>query len=451
MNDSPREQFTSRIGFIMAASGSAVGLGNIWGFPTQVANNGGAAFVLVYVVFTIILAYPALMAELVIGRHTRSNMVLALPRIATNRRWQIIGKLTGLCGVLVSSLILAFYTIVAGWMMAHIFSPPAAAIGLPALSSWLADFSLSRNLTFGLIFSILTISVVARGVRNGIERWSSRLMPTLMLLIILLAIYVFTQEGAVRGLKVYLIPDFSLIDKPQLLMSAMGQAFFSLSLGVGTMLIYGSYIRADENLPVAGALVAATDTGIALLAGLLIIPAAFVALEKGVPIYDAEGLLIAGPDLILQILPRLFDSLGIIGTAIAVVFFSLMVIAALTSSISMLEVPVAFAMENFRLSRHKAAWITGALIFCTSILIMVYFDSLFGLVIDLTTKYSQPFLAAVLCIFAGWVLHRKRLLDEIRSGYANVEFSWFWKIWPVYIRFVCPLLIIILFTRSVIG
>ena len=451
MKANHREQFTSRIGFIMAATGSAVGLGNIWGFPTQAANNGGAAFVLVYVIFTCILAYPALMAELVIGRHTRSNMVAALPKIAANRRWRSIGKLTGLCGVLVSSLILAFYAIVAGWMMAHILSPPAAAIGLPALSSWLTDFSVSRNLTFSLLFSMLTISVVANGVRDGIERWSSRLMPTLILLIVLIIIYVFTQEGAVRGLKVYLIPDFSLVGNPQLLINAMGQAFFSLSLGVGTMLIYGSYIREDENLPLVGALVAATDTGVALLAGLLIIPAAFVALNKGVPIYDAEGLLIAGPDLILQILPLLFDSLGLIGTAIAVVFFSLMTIAALTSSISMLEVPVAFAIESFQLSRDKAAWITGVLIFFMSTLIIVYFDRLFGFVVDLTTKYSQPFLAAVLCIFAGWVLHRNRLLDEIRSGYTNAEFGWFWKIWPIYIRFVCPLLIIVLFVQGIVD
>tara|TARA_R110000787_G_scaffold98736_2_gene203023 strand:+ start:10032 stop:11387 length:1356 start_codon:yes stop_codon:yes gene_type:complete len=446
-----REQFSSRLGFTMAATGSAVGLGNIWGFPTQAANNGGAAFLLVYVVFACLLAYPALMAELVIGRHTRSNMVTALPLIATHRRGQFLGKLAGLYGVLVASLILAFYAIVAGWMMAHILAPSARVIGLPAFSLWLTDFSVSRNVIFCLIFSVLTALVVANGVRDGIERWSTRLMPVLLGLIVLLIGYVFTQDGAMQGLKVYLIPDFSAMTEPRLLINAMGQAFFSLSLGVGTMLIYGSYIRQDENLPIAAALVTLIDTGIAFLAGLLIIPAVFVALKQGVEIYDDYGSLVAGPDLILQTLPVLFGSLGVAGVAVAAVFFLLMTIAALTSSISMLEVPVAFGMEQMKLSRCKSTWLIGAIIFALSGLIAIYFDWLFVAVVDLTTKYSQPLLAAILCIFAGWILHRDRLLGEIRSGYESVESSWFWKIWPPYIRFVCPMLIIILFVQGIIG
>ena len=433
----------------MAATGSAVGLGNIWGFPTQTANNGGAAFVLVYVTFTCILAYPALLAELVIGRHTRSNMVAALPAVAERKWGKSLGQFAGLYGVLIASLILAFYTIVAGWMMAHTLASPATALGLPGFSSWVSDFSVSRNLTFCLLFSILTVSVVARGVRDGIERWSSRLMPTLLLLILGLIGYVFTKAGATEGLKVYLIPDFSKITNPRLITNAMGQAFFSLSLGVGTMLIYGSYIREDENLPLVGALVAIVDTGIALLAGLLIIPAAFVALEQGVAIHDASGALIAGPDLVLQVLPSLFDSLGTIGALIAFVFFSLMVIASLTSSISMLEVPVTFTTERWQLSRTKATCLIGALIFMLSAVIIFNFEQLFGLVVSITTKYSQPLLAGVLCIFAGWVLHRDRLLGEIRSGYEDVELSWFWKIWPVYIRFICPLLILVLFLQGI--
>lgn len=445
-----REHFSSRSGFIMAATGSAVGLGNIWGFPTQAANNGGAAFVLVYVIFTILLAYPALMAELVIGRHTRSNMVNALPALSNQRRWQGFGEFAGICGVLVSSLILAFYAIVAGWMMANILPLPASALDLPMVSSWASDFSPSRNLVFCLIFSLLTLAVIARGVHDGIERWSSRLMPTLLILIAALTLYVFTQPGATEGLKIYLLPDFSAIH-PQLLLNAMGQAFFSLSLGVGTMLIYGSYLRAEENLPVAGALVAGADTGVALLAGLFIIPAIFVAAGQGVVIYDDAGALLAGPDLILRTLPALFQSLGTGGVLVSVVFFCLMVIAALTSSISMLEVPVAFVVERWRIPRPRAALFAGGSIFLVSAVIILNFDLLFGLVIDITTKYSQPLLAGVLCIFAGWVLHRDRLLGEIRSGYANAENSWFWKIWPPYIRFVCPALIAALFINSLFA
>lgn len=435
----------------MAATGSAVGLGNIWGFPTQTASNGGAAFVLVYLIFVVVLAYPALMAELVIGRHTRSNIVTALPLLSDSQNGKRIGRLAGISGVIVACLILSFYTIVAGWMMAHILVLPASDGNLPIVADWLKNFSISRNLLFCLLFSMLTASVVAGGVRDGIERWSARLMPALILLMVLLIGFVFTQRGAIEGLKVYLIPDFAIISKPQLLISAMGQAFFSLSLGVGTMLIYGSYINDSENLPMAGALVAGIDTAVAILAGLLIIPAAFVALDKGVNIYDDNGILIAGPELILQTLPSLFNSLGLAGNIIAVVFFLLMVIAALTSAISMLEVPVAFIIENTSLPRRKATWLTGSTIFSGSTLTVVYFEELFSLIVDITTQYSQPLLAAVMCIYAGWVLHRNRLLQEIRAGYSGAELSWFWKIWPAYIRFVCPTLIAVMFVHGILG
>ena len=446
-----REYFSSRTGFIMAATGSAVGLGNIWGFPTQAGNNGGAAFVLVYVVFTLTLAYPALMAELVIGRHTRSSMVKALPALSARQRWRSFGRLAGICGILISSLILAFYAIVAGWMVANILPLPASALGLPTVASWAGEFSRTRNLLFCLIFSALTVAVIARGVHRGIERWSNRLMPTLLILIAVLALYVFTQPGAITGLKVYLLPDFGALTRPQLLLSAMGQAFFSLSLGVGTMLIYGSYLRSEENLPVTGALVAGADTGVALLAGLFIIPAVHVAAAQGVAIYDDTGALVAGPDLILQTLPSLFKSLGISGVLVSVAFFCLMVIAALTSSISMLEVPVAYLIERWQVARQKAALLAGGAIFLLSVVIILDFDRLFGLVIDITTKYSQPALGGVLCVFAGWVLHRDRLLKEIQSGYPGAEHSWFWKIWPFYIRFVCPTLIAALVVNSLIA
>ena len=445
-----REFFSSRTGFIMAATGSAVGLGNIWGFPTQAANNGGAAFVLAYLVFTLALAYPALMAELVIGRHTRSSMVNALPALSTQQRWRSFGRFAGICGILVSSLILGFYAIVAGWMVANILPLPAFALGLPTVASWTGEFGQMRNLLFCLIFSGLTFAVIARGVHNGIERWSNRLMPTLLILITVLTLYVFTQPGATEGLEVYLLPDFGALARPQLLLNAMGQAFFSLSLGVGTMLIYGSYLRSEENLPVTGALVAGADTGVALLAGLFIIPAIHVAAGQGVVVHDETGALVAGPDLILQTLPSLFQSLGIAGILVSVAFFCLMVIAALTSSISMLEVPVAYLIERWRIPRQKAALLASGTIFMVSTVIILNFDRLFGLVIDITTKYSQPVLGGVLCVFAGWVLHRNRLLKEIQSGYPSAARSWFWKIWPSYIRFVCPALIAALVINSLV-
>ena len=225
-----------------------------------------------------------------------------------------------------------------------------------------------------------------------------------------------TQDGAIEGLKHYLVPDFSQMTNPKLIVSAMGQAFFSMSLGVGTMLIYGSYIRRDENLPVVGALVTLTDTSVAFLAGLLVLPAIFVAQNLGVTIYTEAGNLIAGPDLIFQVLPALFEGMGATGLLVGFAFFVLMSIAAVTSSISMLEVPVSYAVEQHKVDRVKATWLVGLIIFAISATISLNFDSLFGFVITLTTERAQPLLSMVLCIFAGWVFYRNSILQELKQG-----------------------------------
>ena len=273
-------------------------------------------------------------------------------------------------------------------------------------------------------------------------------MPTLILLIVLLIVYVATLDGASAGFKAYLLPDFSKVLNPGLLVSAMGQAFFSMSLGVGTMLVYGSYIQNSEKLSTLGASVALVDIGIAVIAGLLIIPAMYVALANGVEIYTEAGELIAGDSLIFTVLPALFDTMGAAGSLVAFVFFALMIIAALTSSISMLEVPVAYVVESLGFTRTKAVWGLTTVIFFVSTVIALNFGELFGLVISLTTQYSQPLLGLVLCIFAGWVWHRDNILQELEKGDEGVSASLFWMIWPWYIRFVCPVVILIMFYRS---
>ena len=446
-----RGQFSSRLGFIFAASGSAVGLGNIWGFPTNAAENGGAAFVLMYLILAFLLAYPALMAELIIGRHTRSNMVDAMQAIASGPTAKSVGKLTGILGMVTASLILCFYSIVAGWMIAFLLEPVTVAFNLPALGSWLTDFSLSRNIGFSALFVLLTVLIISSGVEQGIEKWSQRLMPALFVLFAGLIIYVLTQEGAMAGLRVYLVPDFSQMSDPKLIVSAMGQAFFSMSLGVGTMLVYGSYISGDENLPLVGALVTLTDMGVAFLAGLLVLPAMFVAQHLGVTITGEGGSLIAGPDLIFKVLPALFDGMGSTGLLVGLGFFALMSIAAVTSSISMLEVPVSYAVEAHKLDRLKATWLVGLLIFAVSAVISANFDSLFGFVITLTTERAQPLLSMVVCIFAGWVFHRNSILQEIQAGNPDVEQGLFWKIWPGYVKFLCPVLILVTLAQGFIG
>jgi len=292
------------------------------------------------------------------------------------------------------------------------------------------------------------VLIISAGVVQGIEKWSSRLMPSLFVLMAALIIYVLTQEGAMEGLKHYLVPDFSQITNPKLIVSAMGQAFFSMSLGVGTMLVYGSYIRADENLPVVGALVTLTDTSVAFLAGLLVLPAIFVAQNLGVTIYAESGNLIAGPDLIFQVLPALFDGMGAAGLLVGLAFFVLMSIAAVTSSISMLEVPVSYAVEAHQVSRIKATWLVGLAIFAVSATICFNFESLFGFVITLTTERAQPLLSMMLCIFAGWIFYRNSILEELKSGSPDVEQGLFWKIWPVYVKFFCPALILMTFAQG---
>lgn len=439
-----RGEFSSRIGFILAASGSAVGLGNIWGFPAQVASNGGAAFVLMYLILAFLLAYPVLMAEFLIGRATESNVVDALGKVSKG----LSGRLVGMWGIVTVSLILAFYGIVGGWMLAYTLEAVASLAGLEETAQWLVSQSVSRNIIFCGLFMLLTVGIVSGGVVKGIERWSVRLMPTLFAIMILLFGYVMTQDGAIDGVKVYLLPDFSQVLNPDLLISAMGQAFFSMSLGVGTMLIYGSYVSHKENLPKLGAAVSLIDIGVAVLAGLLIIPAMYVALHNGVQIFAEDGRLLAEDTLIFAVLPSLFDTMGLVGLFVALAFFLLMSIASLTSSISMLEVPVSYVVENKNVSRHKAVWLIAAIIFAVSVIIILNFSTLFGFVIALTTRYSQPLLGLMLCIFAGWVWKRNEILQELKKGDSNAENSLFWRIWPWYVRFVCPVVILLMFYRS---
>ncbi|MEZ7277470.1 sodium-dependent transporter [Pseudoalteromonas sp. 68 DY56-GL68] len=446
-----RGEFSSRFGFIMAAAGSAVGLGNIWGFPTQTASNGGAAFLVAYLVLAFCLAYPALMAELVIGRHGQANAVSSLRKV-TNQPWQKkFAFVVGFGGIICAGLILSFYAIVAGWMLSATLEPVAQLTGQEPAITWLSEQSLSRNLIFTAAFIILTVAIISKGVENGIEKWSKRLMPALLGILFMLIIYVMTQDGAIEGLKAYLVPDFSSILNPELLVNALGQAFFSLSLGTSVMIIYGSYISKKENLVSLGAYVTLIDVFIAFVAGLLIIPAMYVAQAQGVQIFSAEGVLLSEDTLVFQVLPALFTSMGDVGIFVGFAFFALMSIAALTSSISMLEAPVSYAVERFALKRVQATWLIGGIIALVSFTIVFNLGTLFGFVITLTTKIGQPILGLMCCIFVGWIWHRASLLKEIQQGCPEAANSFFWKVWPWYIKFICPLAIALVFANSLLS
>lgn len=446
--DKLRGGFNSRLGFILAAAGSAVGLGNIWGFPTQTASNGGAAFVLVYLCLAFCLAYPAFMAELLIGRYGQANAVTSMQKMSRTLWQKRFAFIVGFGGIVCAALILSFYGILAGWMMSFAVEPVTSLLGFDSASNWLTSQSIARNLLFTAMFMMLTIAIIRRGVEEGIEKWSKRLMPMLIGLLILLIIYVFTLEGSEEGFAAYLKPDISRVFEPDLLISALGQAFFSLSLGTSVMVIYGSYISKKENLVSLGAQVTLIDVSIAFLAGLLIIPSMYVAQSQGVAIFSEDGSLISGPNLVFDVLPTLFEGMGPIGLFVGFGFFVLMSIAALTSSISMLEGPVSFAVERYNVERKKASTFVGIGIFAISSLIVLNFDVLFGLVISISTVYGQPLIAMLCCVFVGWIWQRSEVLAEIKQGNDVVEHSFFWKVWPWYTKFVCPSAIAIVFINS---
>ncbi|MDB2378724.1 sodium-dependent transporter, partial [Luminiphilus sp.] len=352
-------------------------------------------------------------------------------------------------GIFTASLILSFYAIVSGWMIGFGLAYPLNALGATDASTWLSEFSFNRNLLLMLVFMVLTMTVVAGGVEKGIERWSKRLMPALIVTLVALALYVLTLDGAAEGLAVYLVPDLSKIWSTDLIFNAMGAAFFSLSLGVGTMLIYGSYISDEEHLPTLGAQVALVDVGIAVLAGFLILPAMYVAADRGVMIFNEAGGLLSEDTLIFVVLPALFDSMNETGTVLALAFFGLMSIAALTSSISMLEVPVSFLVERFQWGRLQAALVATVIISAMSTAIVANFDLLFGLVITVSTRYSQPLLGLALCLYAGWVWRRDLLLKELAKNEPVIEPTLFMKWWPWYVRFVCPTIVVVILVRTI--
>lgn len=446
--DKSRGGFSSRLGFIMAAAGSAVGLGNIWGFPTQTASNGGAAFVLVYLILAFFLAYPAFMAELLIGRYGQANAVTSMQKMSRNILQKRFAFVVGFGGILCAALILSFYGIIAGWMMSYALEPIARLANLTVVADWLINQSLARNLLFTVLFMSLTITIIRRGVEQGIEKWSKRLMPMLIGLLILLIMYVFTLEGAQQGFVAYLNPDISRVLEPDLLISALGQAFFSLSLGTSVMVIYGSYIAKKENLVTLGAQVTLIDVSIAFLAGLLIIPAMYVAQAQGVAIYAEDGSLISGSNLVFTVLPSLFTGMGTVGLFVGFGFFVLMTIAALTSSISMLEGPVSFVVERHNIQREKATTFIGIGIFVLSAIIIANISFMLDFTAVLATQYGQPIIAMLCCVFVGWIWHRNEILTELKQGHTLVEHSLFWKIWPWYIKFICPSAIGLVFWHS---
>ena len=370
-----RERFGSRAAVIMAMAGSAIGLGNIWRFPFIVGQNGGAAFILIYILCCFLLSLPILFSESVIGRRTSRNTVGAMEALAPGTSWKWLGLLT----VISPIIILSYYSVVGGWSVEYLYKSLTIQFhpdNAEAVTGMFGIFTASgfKVIACLLLFLGITAGIVFAGVKKGIERFSKITIPVLFVLIVVIAVYSMTLPGAGEGLKYLVHPDFSKLT-PDAFAAALGQSFFSLSLGVGTMLTYSSYVRKDENLVASGAGTAVSDLLFAILAGFAIMPAVF-----------ASGIApSAGPGLVFETLPYIFAKMGtggvVISAVVAILFFITILVAALTSSISMMEVGVAYLSEEKGLSRAAAT--AGIFLFALAVGIMC---ALKGSVFDFLDK-----------------------------------------------------------------
>ena len=442
LSSSEREQWSSRLGFVLAAAGSAIGLGNIWRFPFKAGDNGGGAFVLIYLACLLLLCVPYLFAELALGRNSKRNPVGAIRAIQARFPWPLVG---GLC--VVSGLaILSYYAVVAGWAVGYVVRDVAApGASDTAFAQFIADPVWVIPLFGGFLFA--TVAVVAAGVRRGIERWAKILMPVLFVLLCLITFRAVTLPGAGAGLDFYLTPDFSKVSG-LVVVEALGQAFFSLSLGMGTMITYGSYLSDDENLVVSGGYVALFDTLIALMAGFMIFPAVFAMGQD-----PAEG-----PALVFVVLPDVFGAMPL-GSFVETLFFLLLGIAALTSSISLLEVFVSYLVDERSWSRRGAAWSAGGLAFVLGLpsalsqgavpalsdVSWLVGDQLLGPapgVLDVMDFFwgsvALALGAVLLSLFVGWVWDADAALKQLRTGSGYTVGPLAGPAWRTAIKYIFP-------------
>jgi NSS family neurotransmitter:Na+ symporter len=390
------------------------------------------------------VGYPVMVAEITIGRRAKKNPVGAFRALSPNRLAPLIGFWGLMCGV----MILAFYNVVAGWTAGFVFEEVFHWLNLTDLAASMADTeSGHKNAVLSMLFMIITLTIVAGGVSSGIERATKAMMPMLVILLLMMIGYVVLQDGAVEGLVRYLKPDFSRINT-DLVLSAMGQAFFSLSLGMGALITYGSYLTDDQNIPESAAYVTLADMAIAFLAGFLIMPAMFVAQKQGITILDEQGVLVSSETLVFNVLPNLFHNLGgLLGVLFGVLFFLLLSIAALTSTISLLEVPVAYLIDEHGFSRRKAALGMGSFVTIFSLLIC-YDTSWIGALAGVFNNIGLPLGGLLICLFLAYVWKTGNAVAEMEKGYPGVGNSLFGKVWAIFVKFICPVLIGIVFITS---
>jgi NSS family neurotransmitter:Na+ symporter len=386
---SGREAFGTRAGFILAAAGSAVGLGNMWRFSYQASEGGGAAFVLVYIAMTLALGIPLMLAEFGLGRRGQLGPIGTLRKLG-GRAWGPVGYLF----VAVGLLILAYYSVIAGWTVRYGIEAVAGGFARSAGDHFAAVASGGDAVAYHVAFMVATTLIVIGGVKGGIERASLLMMPMLFVIVIGLAIWAATLPGATVGYRVYLQPELSELMSPAVWRAAASQAFFSLSLGMGAMLTFASYLRRDQNLPESATIVAFTDFGVAFVAGLLVFPVIYsLGLQDAVSASTVGALFIA--------LPSAFEAMGTVGRVVGLFFFIVLAVGALTSTISLLEVVTASVMDEFGMSRTGAALVMGTVITLLGVLPAMDIDAL-GLMDKIAGEFLLLAGALALALLAGW-------------------------------------------------
>ncbi len=449
MSQTDRGSFGSKLGVILATAGSAVGLGNIWRFPYMAGENGGAVFILLYMACVIMLGIPCMMSEFIIGRHGASNTARAYSKLSNGTAWKLVGYLEVLTGYLITG----YYAVVSGWCLNYVYASIAGELkGDPTyVLNYFKEFSHNpvKPIFWTALIFLVTHFVIVHGVRNGIEKASKALMPTLFILLLIVVGCSCMLPNAGKGLEFLFKPDFSKMSG-DVLLGALGQSFYSLSIAMGCLCTYASYFSRQTNITSSALQIGVIDTLVAVLAGMMIFPAAFsVGINPD-----------SGPSLIFITLPNVFNqafaSMPMVGWIVSLAFYMLLSLAALTSLISLHEVNTAFIYEEFHISRTKGAWIVtisccviGAL--CSYSIgrpdhLSVFGMDLFDLFDFVTGQIMLPLAGMLMCLFLGWYVPKNIVKDEV-TNWGTLSGKFF-NIYLFAIRFICPLLILIIFLNQ---
>lgn len=445
----PRAQFATRIGVIAASVGSAIGLGNIWRFPYEAGQHGGGAFLLIYILFVFAIGVPIICSEFLIGRSSHSNVLGAFQKLERKgSKWHLISYV----GILSSLMILSFYSVVAGWTLEYTIQSVAGGLKDSSpdyLANYFQEFTTqsNRSLMWTIVFLLLNYLIIRKGLKNGIERMSNIMTPLLFVILLVFCVNSLMMPGAADGLKFLFVPDFSKIT-PKVMLGALGQAFFSLSLGVSTLITYASYFKKDVPLVRSASIVAGLDTLFAIVAGLIIFPALFT--------YGIEPT--EGPKLVFEVLPYIFSQTPG-GQIWAAAFFFLLFLASITSTISMSEISISFFCEEWKMTREKASMLNTVIAIVFGSLCALSFGAaadwkIFGMTIfDLfnftTANLLMPVCGIVFAIFAGWFMDKKLVRSQLTNDetlkvrtYKSIVFS---------LRYIAPLAILSIFLYQLLG